>query len=93
MAHNLDGKLTEIVVFLVGESLRRSHHDTLAGVDSERVEILHVADSDTVVITVPYHLVLNLFPTFEGFFHKDLRREREGLLAGGLEFLLVVAEA
>ena len=43
--------------------------------DSERVEVLHVADRYTVVVFVPDYLILNLFPALERFLDKYLRRE------------------
>ena len=33
--------------------------------DAEGVEVLHVADGDTVVVLIAYHLVLNLLPALE----------------------------
>ena len=93
VAHNLDCQLAEIVILFVGERLRRSDHNAFACVDSKRVEILHIADSDAVVIAVPYHLVLYFLPSLEGFLDKNLRRERECLLTGLLKFLLIVAES
>ena len=66
-------KLAEQVVLMVGEGLRGSDHDTLAGMDAERVEVLHVADRDAVVETVAHHLVLYLLPTLEGFLDQYLR--------------------
>ena len=92
MAHYLYGQFPQIMVFLVGESLRRRHYNAFPGVDSERVEVLHVADSDAVVISVPHDFVFNLLPALEGFLDKYLRRERESLLADLVEFLLIVTE-
>ena len=42
---------------------------------SERVEILHVADRDAVVVFVANYLILNLFPSFERLLHENLWRE------------------
>jgi len=58
---------------MVGEGLRRSDHDTLAGMDAERVEVLHVADRDAVVETVAHHLVLYLLPALERLLDQYLR--------------------
>ena len=60
--------------------------------DSERVEVLHVADGDTVVILVTDHLILNLFPALERLLHENLRRERESLGAKFLKLLVIVTE-
>ena len=75
MAHDPDGEFTQEVIVLVRKCLGRSYNDTLSGMDSERVEVLHVADRYTVVVFVPYYLILNLFPALERFLHKYLRRE------------------
>ena len=93
MTHNLDGFLAEEMVFVVGEGLAGGHHDALAGVDAQRVEILHVADGDAVVIAVAHHLVLNLLPAAQGLLDQHLRGEGEGLAGDGLELLLVFAES
>ena len=45
--------------------------------DAQRVEILHIADRDTVVKTVTHHLVLHLLPATEALLNQYLRREGE----------------
>ena len=40
--------------------------DGVAGVDAHRVEVLHVADGDAVVVGVAHHFVLDLFPARAG---------------------------
>ncbi len=60
--------------------------------DSQWVEVFHVADGDTVVEAVAHHLVFHFFPSLERFLHEYLGRERKGLLGEGHEFLLIVAE-
>ena len=81
------------MVFRIGERLRGRNDDRLARVDAQRVEVLHVADRDTVVIAVAHHLVLYLLPALQRLLNQHLRREREGFLGQFVEFLLVVAEA
>ena len=61
--------------------------------DAERIEVLHVADSDTIVERVTHHFILHLFPALETLLDKHLRRERESLLGQGGELLGVVAES
>ena len=70
-----------------------SHHDALARMDAQRVEVLHVADGDAVVVAVAHHLVLYLLPASQRLLHQHLRREREGLLGLRQQFVVVVAEA
>ena len=92
MADYLYRQFAQIMVIVVGECLRRCDNDTLAGVYAQRVEVLHVADSDTVVIPVSHHFVFNLFPTLERFLHKHLRGERERLFGEHFQLLGIVAE-
>ena len=61
--------------------------------DAERVEVLHVADGDTVVVLVAHHLVFDFLPAFQRLFDEHLRGEREGFLGLCQELFLVVAEA
>ena len=93
MAHDLDGERTQLVILAIGQSLRRSDDDTLTRMDAQRVEVLHVADRDAVVVAVAHHLVLYLLPALEALLHQHLGREREGLLAEAGQLLLVVCEA
>ena len=93
VAHDVDGFLPQEMEFVVGQGLRGSHYDALARMDAQRVEILHVADGDAVVVAVAYDLVFNLFPAPERFLHQHLRREGEGLPGRRLELGRIVAEA
>mmetsp|Transcript_23845 Transcript_23845/g.35223 ORF Transcript_23845/g.35223 Transcript_23845/m.35223 type:complete len:228 (+) Transcript_23845:915-1598(+) len=61
-----NGRLPQHVVLLVTQRLGRCHDHTVAGVDSQRIEILHVADGDTVVHVVADDLVLDLLPSQHG---------------------------
>ena len=93
MTDNLDSQRTQLVVFRVGQRLRGSNHDRFAGMDAQRVEVLHVADGDAVVITVAHHLVFYLLPAFQRLLHQHLRRESKGFLGQFVKLLLVIAEA
>ena len=93
MAHNADRQFAEFVIFAVGQSLRRGNHNRFARVDTERVEVFHVADRDAVVEAVAHHFILHFFPAFQALFDQDLRRERESLLGQFVEFGFVVAKA
>ena len=93
VADDADGQLAELVVVGVGEGLRRRNHDTLAGVDAQRVEVLHVTDRDAVVEAVAHHLVFHFLPALQTLLHQDLRREGEGFFRQHIQLLFVVAEA
>ena len=92
VSDDFDGKRTQFVIFAVREGLRGSHHNAFARVDAQRVEVLHVADGDAVVETVPDHFILYFLPSLQRLFHQHLRGERESLLGLCLQLLLVFAE-
>src|SRR3569833_388767 len=92
VAHNLDGGTPEHVVLLVAERLAGGNNDRVARVDSQGVEVLHVADRDAVVIGVTDNLVLDLFPALERLLYQNLRRQGEGAGREIPELLLVVCE-
>ena len=93
MAHYVDCSLSEEVEFLVGKGLGRGDHNALPGMDAERVEILHIADRDAVVVAVAHHFIFDFFPAAQGFLHEHLRREGKGLGGYGAQLFLVLAEA
>jgi len=51
--------------------------NTVAGVDSHRVEVFHVANDDTVVGTVPYNFIFNFLPACNALLQKNLVYEAE----------------
>ena len=93
MANNLDGERTQLMIFTVGERLRGSDDYRLSGMDAKRIEVLHVAHRNAVVIAVAHYLVLDFLPSLQALLHQDLGRERESLLSQTVEFILIVSEA
>ena len=93
MADNLDSQSTQFVVLSIAQCLTRCHNDTLTCMDAKRVEVLHVADGDTVVVAVAHHFIFYLFPSLERLLYQYLWREGEGFLCLCFQFLVVVAEA
>ena len=53
------------LVDLVGQRLDRRHDDRVAGVDAQRVDVLHRAHRDARVLGVAHDLVLDLLPADE----------------------------
>ncbi len=88
-----DGQRAQLVVVRVRKGLAGGDDDALARVDAERVEVLHVAHRDAVVVPVAHDFVFDLFPAPQALFDQHLRGEGKGLLHQGVELLLVVAEA
>ena len=62
MTDDTNRKRTQFVVLIIGESLRRCNYNTLAGMDTERVEILHITYRNTIVVGISYDLVFDLLP-------------------------------
>ena len=60
------------LVLVIGQGLGGSHNHGIAGVDTDGVQVLHVADGDHVALVVTHDLVLDLFPTGDALFHQDL---------------------
>lgn len=93
MADNLDGSGTKHVVLLVTQCLRGRNDNRVSGVDSERVKVLHVANSDTVVGRITHDLILNFLPALERLLDQDLRRKGERASRQIVEFLPVVGKS
>ena len=55
------------------QRLRRRDDDRLAGVDPQRIEVLHVADGDAVVARVAHDFVLDLLPAAQALLDQHLR--------------------
>src|SRR3989344_8350477 len=70
--YRLASDLAERVVFLVGEGLRRRDDGRFSRMDTHRVEVFHVAHCYAIVCRVAHDLVLDLFPSVQIFFDKNL---------------------
>ena len=81
------------MILCIAQGLRWSDDDTLTGMDAQWVEVLHVTNCDTVVVTVANYLILNLFPALQALLYQYLWRERESFLGEFVQFLLVVGKA
>ena len=62
------------MILTVCKCLGRGHYYAFTCMYAKRIEILHVTNSDAIVVFVPYDLIFNFFPTFQRFLHKNLRR-------------------
>ena len=75
LAHNVQVADTltrqglQCLYLLVGERTGGRHHDALARVDAQRVEVLHAGHGEAVVVGVADHFELNLLPALERLFH------------------------
>jgi hypothetical protein len=80
------------VVLFVRKGLTGSNDDTVTGMDTQRVKVLHVADSDTVVSGVTDDFVLDLLPALEGLLDQDLGSKSQGTRSQILQLLRVLSE-
>ncbi len=93
MAHNLCGDILEHPDLLGSQRDDRSHNDALAGMDAERIKILHRHNRETEVRSITDHLKLDFFPTLERLFNQDLTRIGQRAFAMSTEFLVIGADA
>jgi hypothetical protein len=94
-ADDADGRVPHGLVLLVGEGLRGSHGDGVAGVHAHGVEVLDGADDDHVVLEVAHQLQLVLLPAQDRLLDEHLSH-RARLQPSGhdlLELLQVVGGA
>ena len=62
----------EHLILLVAQGLRRRNNDRVAGVDADRVNVLHVTDGDGVALVVAHDLVLDFLPAGDALLDKNL---------------------
>ena len=77
LANDGDGGVAHGLVFAIGERLRRSDGDGVAGVRAHGIEVLDGADDDDVVGQVAHQLQLVFLPAEHGFFEQDFVYGRE----------------
>ena len=66
----------EHLILLVAQSLRRRNNDRVAGVDADRVNVLHVTDGDGVALVVAHYLVLDFLPACDALLDQNLVNTR-----------------
>ena len=74
-----------MILFII-ERLTGSNHDALSGMDAQRIEILHIADSDAIVVAISNDLVFDFLPTFQVLFDQNLVCARQCLLCTFFNF-------
>lgn len=85
--------ISELLVVTVGEGLARCDDDTLACMDSHRVDVLHIAHCDTGIMRITDNLVLEFLPSHETLVDDDLMGIGEGLLEECEELLSCVSKS
>ena len=94
-ADHLEGAVAQELVLLVRQGLARGDDDRVAGVDADRVDVLHRADGDGGVVGVAHDLELDFLVALDALFDEDLvdRGQGEGVAHVVAQFLLVVGKA
>ena len=89
---NIKSRGTQHLIFLVRQGLGRSYNDTVSCVDADRINILHVADSDTVPCTVAHHFIFDLLPSCNAPLHQNLAHsgEPQTVFQNAFQLFLVV---
>ena len=72
LCDNVQGRGTKHLVLFVSKSLGRSNYDGVSCVDTNRVNVLHVADSDAVSCAVTHYLILDFFPACDTALYQNL---------------------
>ena len=93
MAYYLLGQFRKVLHILLRETLARRQDYALAGMDAQRVEILHVADGNAAVGSIAHDFELYLLPSLERLLDEHLRGEGKSLGTELLELGVVVDEA
>ena len=94
-AQAADGTVAHHLVFLIGQGLRRSDGDGVAGVHTHGIEVLDGTDDDNVVGKVAHHLQLEFLPAERAFFGEHFvdRREIEAAFQDGDQVFAIVGDA
>ncbi|GKT75685.1 hypothetical protein ColTof4_08108 [Colletotrichum tofieldiae] len=92
MTNDLNGGGSQHVVLLITQGLTGSNDDTVSGVNAQGIEVLHVANSNAVVVRVTDDLILNLLPALQRLLDQDLGRQSQGAGSHVAKLLLVVCE-
>ena len=77
LPHDANREISQHVVLGIRQRLAWCNDDTLAGVNSHRIEVLHVANRDAIIDTVTDDFVFNFLPPTEVLLDEDLRRVRQ----------------
>ena len=92
---DIQGRSSQHLVFLVSQSLGRSHHDTVSRMHAHRVDIFHVADRNAVSGAIPHYLILDFLPSGDAALHQHLSHtgKPQAVFQDLNQFLLVVGNA
>ncbi len=83
------------LIFAIGESLRGSNRDGIAGVDTHGIEVFDGADDDAVACKIAHDFELKLFPTEDAFFDEHFvdGRKIDAAFENLFELFAIVSDA
>ena len=70
LRNNIQGGGSKHLILFIAKGLGRRYHDRVSCMNSNRVDIFHIADSNTVSCTVAHYFILNFFPACNAALHK-----------------------
>ena len=92
MTNDVDSCCSQHVVVLVGQGLRGGDNDRVTSVNTQGIEVLHVTNGDTVVLSITDNLVLDLLPALHTALNENLGTGGESLVAEVEKLVLVVGK-
>ena len=72
LGDDLERRGAEHLIFVVAQRLRRRNDDRIAGVNADRIDVLHIADGDDVALSVAHDLVLDFLPACDALLDQNL---------------------
>ena len=93
-ADDFQRRIAQHLILAVGERLARRDDDRVARVDTDGVDVLHVADSQRRIVAVADDLVFDFLVALDAFLDEHLMhgREEQSVAHQLAQFLLVVGE-
>ena len=93
--HDPVGLLLQTLLAFLGNSQHGSGAEGISGMYAQGINVFDKADSDHIVVRVPDHFQLQLFPAQNGLFHQHLTHQAglEASGADGLQLFPVVDQA
>ena len=73
---DLQGTVTEHVVLLIRQCLRRRDDDGVTSVDADGVKVFHITNRDRRIVGVADDFVFDLLIALDALFHEDLMHRR-----------------
>ena len=95
LADNLECRRTKHLVLLIGQGLGWCHNDTVTGMNTNRIQVLHITYGNAISVAVTHYLILDLFPSGNTSLHKNLTHTRKTKTIGKnlLQFFLIMGNA